>query len=114
MKIGQEIYAYNECGFKHIEDNNLNTFLVTALESLADGTITDEGKENIMQRTTDQTFLGHFGGRVMAAGVVYDFTGYMKRYLYKQYGRWSEARAFNKTLLRKTVYGRIDEIVEVK
>lgn len=47
-------------------------------------------------------------------GYRYDFKPYLKRFVYKQYGNWTEAYAPNKTKLRKAVYGRIDEIVEIK
>lgn len=46
-------------------------------------------------------------------GYVFNFQGHLKKYLYKQYGQWSEAYAPNKTMLRKSVYGRIDRIIEI-
>lgn len=46
-------------------------------------------------------------------GYEYDFKPYLKKYLYKQYGIWTEAYAPNKTLLRKVIYGSIDKIVEI-
>ena len=46
-------------------------------------------------------------------GWVFDFKPYLRRFVYKQYGGWSEAYAPNKTALRKVVYGRIDEIREL-
>ena len=53
-------------------------------------------------------------GRFKLMGWSYDFRSYLKRYLVKQYGQWTEYYAPNKTLLRKAVYGRIEEIVELK
>lgn len=47
-------------------------------------------------------------------GWLYDFRNHLKRYVVKQYGQWTEYYAPNKTLLRKAIYGRIDEIVELK
>jgi hypothetical protein len=47
-------------------------------------------------------------------GYLYDFKPYLKRFIYKQYGSWQEAYAPNKTTLRKVIYGRIDEIIELK
>ena len=46
-------------------------------------------------------------------GYRYDFTPYLKKYLYKQYGQWTEAYAPNKTLLRRVIYGKIDRIIEL-
>ena len=36
----------------------------------------------------------------------------LNKYVYKQYGSWSEAYAPSKTILRKLIYGHIDQIVE--
>lgn len=47
-------------------------------------------------------------------GYRYDFKPYLKKYLYKQYGEWREAYAPNKTLLRKVIYGTINQIIELK
>ena len=46
-------------------------------------------------------------------GYRFDFTPYLKKYLYKQYGQWSEAFAPNKTTLRKVIYGTIEKIIEL-
>ena len=53
-------------------------------------------------------------GKYLVMGCYYDFRPYLKRYAYKQYGWWHEVYAPNKTLLRKSTYGKIDKIVEVK
>lgn len=45
-------------------------------------------------------------------GWKYDYRDTLKKYVYKQYGSWSEAYALNKTNLRHLVYGRIDQIIE--
>lgn len=48
-------------------------------------------------------------------GYSFDFRPYLRRYVYYQYGRWSEYYAPNRTLLRKSLYGgsAIRNIVEV-
>lgn len=47
------------------------------------------------------------------AGWSYDFKPHLKQYLVKQYGTWQEYFAPNKTLLRKSIYGNIQKIVEI-
>jgi hypothetical protein len=47
-------------------------------------------------------------------GYQYDFGPLLRKYLYKQYGMWSEVYAPNKTALRTVIHGRIDKIVELK
>jgi hypothetical protein len=53
-------------------------------------------------------------GVIKLAGYEFDFKEHLKKYLYKQHGEWHEAYAPNKTLLRKSVYGTIDKIIELK
>ena len=48
------------------------------------------------------------------AGWCFDFTPYLKRFVVKQYGSWHEYYAPNKTLLRKSLYGTIQKIVEIE
>lgn len=44
----------------------------------------------------------------------FDFRPFLKKFLYKQYGQWTEIYAPNKTAVRTVTYGRIDKIVELK
>lgn len=46
-------------------------------------------------------------------GWKFDFSNAVKNYVVKQYGRWAEYYAPDKTSLRKALYGRIEKIVEV-
>ena len=46
-------------------------------------------------------------------GYQYNLKPYLKKYVYKQYNSWYEAYAPNKTLLRKSTFGKIDKIIEV-
>jgi hypothetical protein len=52
-------------------------------------------------------------GAYLLAGWRFDFRLFLKRFLVKQHGNWSEYYAPNKTTLRKSLYGRIDEIVAI-
>ena len=53
-------------------------------------------------------------GFYKSAGYMYNLKPFMKRYLYKQYDSWYEVYAPNKTLLRKTISGKIVRIIELK
>jgi hypothetical protein len=46
-------------------------------------------------------------------GWIYDFKPFLNRYLVKQHGDWTEYYAPNKTKLRATIYGRIQEIHQI-
>lgn len=61
--------------------------------------------------TNADNILRH--GNYKLSGYLYDFKPYLKKYLYKQYGQWSEIYAPNKTSVRKVIYGRIDKIIQL-
>ena len=52
-------------------------------------------------------------GVYLYMGWSFEFKQLLKRYLYKQHNQWHECYAPNKALLRKSVYGRINEIIEI-
>lgn len=52
-------------------------------------------------------------GHIKLMGYLYDATDYLNKYLVKQYGTWHEYYAPNKTLLRKSLHGKIDKIVQL-
>ena len=53
-------------------------------------------------------------GFYKSMGYRYNLKSFLKQYLYKQYDGWFEVYAPNKTLLRKTITGKIIRIVELK
>ena len=53
-------------------------------------------------------------GKMKVMGYAFDLRPHLSKYIVKQYGRWDEYYAPNKTLLRKSIYGRIEKIVESK
>ena len=55
-----------------------------------------------------------FHGCVKSLGYIYDFSDELRKFVVKQYGQWFEYYAPNKTLLRKNLYGRIEQIIELK
>ena len=56
----------------------------------------------------------YFKRSVPLGGYRFDFSDVLKRYFVKQYGHSAEYYAVDKTSLRAFLYGRIDDIVEVK
>lgn len=47
------------------------------------------------------------------AGWAYDFRPYLNRYVVCQYNNWQAYYCLNKTLLRKLIRGRVQEIVQI-
>ena len=45
------------------------------------------------------------------AGWQFDFSPWLKRFIVSQHGRWQTVYAPNKTAVRRSTYGRIDEII---
>lgn len=52
-------------------------------------------------------------GYIKNMGYLYEAKDYLKKYIVKQYGEWNEFYAPNKTLLRKSTFGKIDKIIEI-
>lgn len=56
----------------------------------------------------------YFKRAVPLRGYRFGFEDVLKTYVVKQYGSWSEYNAPDRTSLRSIVYGRIDQIAEIK
>jgi hypothetical protein len=74
------------------------------------------------QEMTFESFIGNYNkycsqvcnalnGCLKIGGWCYDFRDQLKKYLYKQRGEWREVYAPNKTAIRRSIYGRIDQII---
>lgn len=58
--------------------------------------------------------LSTYGRSAIALmGWMFNFYGYVNRYLVKQYNSWTEYYAPDRTSLRKALYGRIQELHEL-
>jgi hypothetical protein len=47
------------------------------------------------------------------SGWCFDFRPFLKKFIVKQYDSWQEYYAPNKTLLRNSIYGKINKIIEI-
>ncbi len=63
--------------------------------------------ENVQNNTYFRTAIPLMGYR-------FDFGDVLNKYLVNQYGQWNEYYAPDKTSLRNTLYGRINQIVKIK
>ena len=88
--------------------NFKDTFVYKVKEKLINGKrLTREEKDRIVSSSCFNKGLLEYGGWC------FSFTPYLKTYLVKQYGGWEEYKAFDKTSLRKILYGTIQKIVEI-
>ena len=55
-----------------------------------------------------------YSGVYRNMGWLYDFRPYLNRYVVCQYNSWQAYYCLNKTLLRKLISGKVQEIVQVK
>lgn len=56
----------------------------------------------------------YFRTAVPLMGYRFDFSDVLRKFLVNQYGQWSEHYAPDKTSLRNTLYGTINQIVEIQ
>ena len=69
-------------------------------------TLTSDEKQEVFDNCRQ------YNGIYKLAGWQFNLRPYMKRYVMKQYGNWSEIYAFTKTNIRNNVYTK-DGIVEI-
>ena len=70
-----------------------------------------EKKNWLCEAVNSNTF---FRTAVPLQGYRFDFFDVLKKYLVNQYGQWTEYYAPDRTSLRAYLYGRINQIVELK
>lgn len=56
----------------------------------------------------------YFRTAVPLMGYRFDFSDVLSKFLVNQYGQWSEYYAPDKTSLRNTLYGTVNQIVEIQ
>lgn len=56
----------------------------------------------------------YFKKAIPLMGYRFDFSAVVKTFLVKQYDHWCEYTALDKTSLRAMLYGKIDQIIEIK
>ena len=69
-----------------------------------------EEKDWLCEAVNSNTY---FRTAIPVMGYRFDFFDVLKKYLVKQYGQWAEYYAPDRTSLRKHLYGRINQIVEI-
>ncbi len=74
------------------------------------GRLTRQDKNWITEAVNRNTY---FKRTVPVQGWCIPFADVLRRFVVKQYGEWREMFAVDKTAIRKTKYGRIEEIVEL-
>ena len=74
------------------------------------GKLSREEKDWITEQVNHNTY---FRSAIPLLGWCFDFSDILKTFLVRQYGCWTEYRATDKTALRKTLFGRIEQIVEI-
>lgn len=74
------------------------------------GRLTRQDKNWITEEVNHNPY---FKRAVPVQGWCISFADVLRRFVVKQYGQWWEMYAIDKTAIRKTTYGRIEEIVEI-
>lgn len=91
---------------------NLNGSRVYQLrEKLNNGHKKDRAEKNwLAENVRNNTY---FRTAVPLMGYRFDFSDVLRKFLVNQYGQWSEYYEPDKTSLRNTLYGTINQIVEI-
>lgn len=76
------------------------------------GKLTREEKNWLTRNVWDCN--SYFKRGIALSGYYFDFSDILKRYFVKQYDHIQEYYAIDKTALRSMLYGRIENIVELK
>lgn len=76
------------------------------------GKLTREEKNWLTRNVWDCNI--YFKRGIALSGYYFDFSDILKRYFVKQYDHIQEYYAIDKTALRSMLYGRIEDIVELK
>ena len=74
------------------------------------GTMSREEKDWLCEAVNSNTY---FRTAIPVMGYRFDFFDVLKKYLVKQYGQWAEYYAPDRTSLRKHLYRRIKQMVEI-
>lgn len=74
------------------------------------GRLTRQDKNWITEAVNHNTY---FKRAVPVQGWCIPFADVLRRFVVRQYGQWFEMCAVDKTAIRQTAYGRIEEIVEL-
>ena len=103
-----KIYPFNERG---VVENVKGSVPYIIAEKLNNGIkLTAGDLMYITEKVNENSF---FKDSIPLQGVRFDFSDFLKTYVVKQYGKWREYKAVNKTTLRKYIFGTIEKIVEV-
>lgn len=92
---------------------NLNGSRVYQLrEKLNNGHKMDRAEKDWLAKNVRNN--AYFRTAVPLMGYRFDFSDVLRKFLVNQYGQWSEYYAPDKTSLRNTLYGTINQIVEIQ
>ncbi len=92
---------------------NLNGSRVYQLrEKLNNGHKMDRAEKNWLAENVRNN--SYFRTAVPLMGYRFDFSDVLRKYLVNQYGQWSEYYAPDKTSLRNTLCGTVNQIVEIQ
>ncbi len=92
---------------------NLNGSRVYQLrEKLNNGQVMNRAEKDWLAENVRNN--AYFRTAVPLMGYRFDFSDVLRKFLVNQYGQWNEYYAPDKTSLRNTLYGTINQIVEIQ
>lgn len=108
----QLAYKFNEQATTEYQDFETDRGSLVELKQrvIDGGKLTREEKDRLQSQIMNNSYSKT---GIPVGGWMFDFYGYLRVFLVKQYGSWSEIHAFDKTAIRNNTYGKIDAIKEL-
>lgn len=101
-------FSINHCSFENIKESKAYKLRSKLNDG---GKLTREEKDWVTYKVNYNEYF--FKDSIPLRGWRFDFSDVLRVFIVKQYGRWDEYRAMDKTSLRRLLHGRIDNIIEV-
>lgn len=110
------VYTYKFNKDSHVELSNLRDSKLWEIKTKLESGVKLSLDEKVWLNEKCNTSCLTPRGTAGLMGWVFDFSDYLTRYVFLQYGSWQEWWAVDKTSLRKGIYGgsQIKYILEVK
>ncbi len=98
------------CGVRPLEELKGTQAYILRTRLNDNGRLSREEKNWITRRVNDNAY---FKFSIPVLGWRFDFSDVLNTYLVRQYGRWQEYKATDKTALRNILYGKVEKIVQL-
>lgn len=105
--IATKFVTWDVCPLEHLAASRVYALRLKLNQG---GAMSREEKDWLAEAVNGNSY---FRTSVPLQGYRFDFLDVLKKYLVNQYGHWAEYYAPDRTSLRRYIYGRVEQIVEI-